>query len=123
MPTAGSGVRALPPQQLPAWQGGLTDRAYESQAFKESSAPRRQLLKGLIVAGGPFTGSCPRCGHRQSPAFVPAGCPCSDPGSSGQRLLSAGGWGPPWGEGCPGPMEGLGWVWSVPRSPPPSSEI
>lgn len=66
-------------------------------------------------------GSCPRCGHRQSPAFVPAHCPCPDPGSAGQRLLSAGGWGPPWGGACPGPYGGLGWVRSVlPRSTNPS---
>lgn len=56
-----------------------------------------QLLKGLIVAEGSSTGSCPRLRHRQSPAFVPAHCPCPDPGSAGQRLLSAGGWGPPRG--------------------------
>lgn len=90
---------------------------------------RRQLLKGLIVAGESAMGSCPHGRCRQSPAFVPVHCPCPDPGSAGQRPLSVEAGGLP-GRVCPGPSVGLGRVWPVlpgcgcqgPRSPS-SSQI
>ena len=105
MPSSRVGIGPPPPQQLPAGPAASqTDKTCESRG--PSRRAQLQRLKGLIVAGGPSAGSCPRRRHRQSPAFVPTHCPCPDLGSAGQRLLSAGGWGL-LGEGLPWT---LGWL-------------
>lgn len=57
---------------LPGPVASQTDRACEIWGPPRRAWLLQQLLKGLIVAGGPSVGSCPRGGRRQSPAFVPA---------------------------------------------------
>lgn len=126
VPSSGLGD-AGPAPTAAAWLAGWPHRQTGLMRARPSRGAQLlpAALKGFIVAGGPFTGSCPRCGTDRAQPLCQRAGPALTQGQRdrGSCLQGAGdlpGEGLPWAHRRPG----MGVVHGArPWEPPPTSQI
>lgn len=98
---------------LPGRVASQTDRAYESQAFKESSAPAGSCSKASLWQEGPSRAAAPAAGTHRAQPLCQRAAPTLTWGQRDRGSCLQDRPGTSLGRGCSGTTDGLGWVSSL----------